>query len=297
MKKNLYFILFLFIFSLNTISSQTVIEIKPLFDYPVAPEEMESLEERCNYMVKNFWDKFDFKSKDPVDQYALNEAFGIYASTMRYANKKDVDQSIEKLIGKLSGNPGLQLQFTKAAEENLYGPRAEFWIDDLYLKFLDALIKNKKIKDDRKTKYINQANALLTSKEGVTAPVFDFTDKKGETKNYFPMSTPTLLIFGDPSDTDWKIARLKMESNLKFRDAVDKGKINVLYILPDESANWQSNVSAYNNHWTIGQSPSVRNSYDTRLNPSIYIIGTDGKIIKKFPQLEEAMEIVLETVN
>ena len=297
MKKISVIFLFLILFNFNSALSQTVIEISPLFEYPVAPDGMESLEDRCNFIVKNFWDKFDFKRKDAIDQYALNEAFGVYASTMRYASRKVVDQSVDKLLGKLSGNPGLQLQFSKAAEENLYGPRADFWSDDLYLKFLDSLIKNKKIKDSRKSRFINQANSIRGSEVGNTAPSFEFTDKDGGQKNYFPMSTPTVIIFGDPTDTDWKIARLKMESNLKFRDAVDKGKINVLYILPTEVDNWQQNVANYNSHWTIGKSSTVSDNYDTRLNPSIYVIGSDGKISKKFPSLFEAMETVLESVN
>ncbi|MCH5241640.1 MAG: DUF5106 domain-containing protein [Muribaculaceae bacterium] len=297
MKKLIYIFLFVLAFFSNSMHSQTVIEITPLFDYPVAPDEIVSLEEKCNYVVKNFWDKFDFKRKDPVDQYALNEAFGVYVSAIRYASGKVVDQSVDKLNGKLSGNPGLQLQFTKAAEENLYGPRADFWSDSLYLKFLDALIKNKKINEARKTKYISQAKSIRESGEGNVAPTFEFKDKENLTKNYFPMSTPTMLIFGDPSDTDWRIARLKMESNLKFKDAVDKGKINVLYIIPHESDNWQKNVLNYNSHWTIGISPSVNNIYDTRLNPSIYIVGQDGIIKKKFPLLDEAMMVVLESLN
>ena len=297
MKKLFYSIILLLFAFASQIKAQQIIQIDPLFEYPVAPENMESLEEKCNFLVKNFWNNFDFKKKESVDQYALNEAFSVYVTPMRYASIKEVDQSVDKLINKISGNPAVLLQFTKAAEENLYGPRADFWSDALYMKFLDAVIKNKKIPEKRKLRFISQANSLSKSKEGNVAPSFDFTDINGDMKTYFPMSTPTLLIFGNPEDTDWRLARLKLDSNFKLVDAVDKGKINILYILPESIPHWQQTISNYNKHWSLGLAPNVSEIYDIRLNPSIYIVASDGKIIKKFPVLEEAVNSILEFVN
>ena len=296
MKKFIIFILILLSIK-NVVRSQDVIEIPPLFEYTMPPEEIQSLEERCNYLVKNFWNKFDYKNKNAVDQYALNEAFYIYASALRFANEKEIDQSLDQLLKKLSGNAGLLLQFGKVAEENLYGPRANFWSDDIYLKFLDAIIKNKKIKEERKIKFINQAASIRESSIGQIAPSFWFTDSERASKQYFPMSTPTIIIFGDPDNTDWRLSRLKMESNYQFINALEKGKINVLYIIPKSSENWQNLVSNYNKLWTVGQSEEVTKHYDIRLNPTIYIIGNEGKILDKNITPETAVNSVLELIN
>lgn len=296
MKKISLILIFIICFFIK-VQAQGIIEISPLFEYPVAPENIESLEEKCNYLVKNFWNEFNFKKKEPIDQYALNEAFGVYVTPMRYASKKESEQSVDKLISKISGNQTLLLQFTKAAEENLYGPRADFWSDELYLKFLDALIKNKKISDSRKEKYIHQAYSLRESQKGNMAPSFEFIDKEGNKKNYFPMSTPTMLIFGNPDDTDWRLSRLKMDSNFNLSDALAKGKVNILYIVTAPIENWYSNISNYNSRWTLGSASDQNFIYDTRLNPSIYIIGADGKIINKFMAPEVAVNSILELVN
>lgn len=297
MKKLIFILTCLFATCISNANAQRVIEIQPLFEYPVAPEELESLDKKCDYLVKNFWNNFDFKNKQSVDQYALNEAFGVFVTPMRYASVKEVDQAIDKLIGKISGNPLLLLQFTKAAEEKLYGPRADFWSDAIYLKFLDAVLKNKKIAENRKKKYSAQAEALHKSALGNSAPSFEFTDINGEKKTYYPMSTPTLLIFGDPDDTDWRLARLKMDSNFQLGEALDKGKVNILYIVPSVSENWKQSLSNYDNHWTIGESSNLSEIYDTRLNPSIYVVSSDGKILDKFISPEQAVANVLELVN
>lgn len=296
-------ILFLLI-SISTVEIKSqVIEIQPLFEYPIPPEEMESLEERCNYLVKNFWNDFDFKKKQPIDQYALNEAFKVYCTAFQFASVKEIDQSVDKLISKISSDPVYLLQFTKAAEFNLYSPNADFWIDSIYLKFLDALVKNKKISENRKEKYIAQAKALRESATGNTAPTFSFTDLNGESKNYFPMSTPTLLIFGDPENTDWRLERLRMDSNFKLGEAIDKGKINILYIAIPASGSaplnedWKNAVSNYNKKWTIGTSDEAQKVYDTRLNPSIFLVGSDGKILYKNISAPQAVSLILELIN
>lgn len=292
----IFALLFLFGASFS-INAKEVIEIQPIFEYPVTPEELESLEDRCNYLVKHFWDNFDFKNKQSVDQYALNEAMQVYVSSLQYASYKEGEQSLNNLINKISSSPLLLLQFTKAAEENLYGPRALFWSDPLYLKFLDAVAKNKKISPQRKEKYLSQAQSLRKSMEDMVAPSFKFTDQNGETKNYFPMSTPTLLIFGEPDDTDWRLQRLKMESNFKLQDALDKGKLNILYIVPAEIPDLKNQTSNYNKHWTLGQSAEIKKDYDIRLNPSVYLVGSDGKIRNKNISIEEAVANALQLLN
>lgn len=280
-----------------TAFSQTVVEIPPLFEYPIAPENIESLDAKCDYIVKNFWNNFNFKSKQAVDQYALNEAFQVYTTAFQFASFKEVDSSIDKLLKNLSGNKILFLQFMKAAEENLYGPRAQYWSDPLYLKFLNSLIKDKKIPQNRKEKYIRQQKALTASKVGNEAPEFWFEDRERASKRYFPMSTPTLLVFGNPDNTDWRLERIRWDSNLSLSEAIDKGKVNILFIVPGNIPNWQNNVENYNKKWTVGQSENIAEIYDVRMNPAIYLIGPDGKILEKNIRVSDAVNLLLDQAN
>lgn len=292
----------LYIFTLLSIlgigmQAQQVIEIQPLFEYTTPPEEIESVQERCDYIVKNFWNNFNFKNTSPVDQYALNEAFNVYSSAFQFANPKEIEASVLKLNKNISSNPSLQLQFCKAAEENLYGLRAPMWRDDIYMLFLDALIKNKKIPENRKSKYLRQYTALKESAIGTLAPTFWFEDRERASKQYFPMSTPTILIFGTPYDTDWRLSRLKMESNFRLEDALDKGKVNILYIVTSPSDNWKEETSNYNKHWTVGISEDVNNHFDIKMNPSIYVIDSTGKIIAKNILPSQSVDLVLDLVK
>ncbi|MBD5357060.1 MAG: DUF5106 domain-containing protein [Bacteroides sp.] len=288
--------------AVTPVFSQEYIEIEPLFEYISAPEELATLDEKSNYLVEHFWDKMDFKTKTTVDQTALNHAFKVYTTTIRFAEKNKATASVNKLLENLSKNPTLLLQFTKAAEENIYGPRADVWIDEVYIKFLQTLIKNKKIPQARKDKYEKQLSMLESSIVGNKAPQFKFENSNGTEASYFPMTTPTILIFGDPANTDWRIARLRMETNTALNQAVEKGKINILFILPDFQEGWKDEVANYPQRWTVGCADKLGENLDIRAKSSIYFasvwfVDSEGKIALKNTPLEEVIVRALDSVN
>lgn len=262
-------------------AAQNIIEIDPLFEYPVAPEELVTMEDKSNYLVEHFWDAMDFKNKTALDQNALNHAFMVFSTPMRFAAREKSLQAVDKLIEKINKNPVLMLQFTKAAEESLYGPRAEVWIDEVYMRFLDAIDKNKKLAPERKKRYLNQMGPLSKSMTGMAAPTFSFKDKEGTNHEYFPMSTPTMIIFCDPTIADWRMWRMALETNLPLGNAVEKGKVNVLFIVPQEMEGWEKETATYPSSWKVGISPEIKKTYDIRLSPSVYVIDNNGKIADK----------------
>ncbi len=284
------------IFAAQPSYSQDVIQIEPLFEYPMAPESLTTLVDKSNYLIEHFWDPMDFKSTTAVDQNALNDAMKVYSVPIRWAELPKANEAIDKLIVKLSKNPTLLTQFTKAAEEVIYGPRAEYWVDGVYVKFLDAFLKNKKIPDARKGKYQKQFTTISNTLVGEKAPEFNFTGKNGKSEKYMPMSTPTIIIFGNPTQPDWRMARLRMETSVPLRQAVEQGKLNILYIIPYQMDNWEKETDNYPIQWIVGNAPEVGDIVDLRADPSVYYIGGDGNIVLKNAPLESALNEALNNI-
>lgn len=273
-----------------------VIYIDPLFEYPSAPEEIVSLEEKSNWLMDHFWDNFDFKTKKAVDQNALNDAFNVYSHPMRWADRERVMKSTDKILKSLAKNNVLMLQFTKAAEENLYGPRAMAYIDEVYIKYLEALNKTKKIPAEKKVRYDRQYKILKNSMVGVTPPKFTFDTPSGAKETYRP-GLLTVIEFGDPDCSDCRHAKLKMDTDLRFSGLVEKGKINVLFIIPDPEEGWEEELTGYPPLWHVGASDDVSDLFDLRSTPYFYVVGTDGKIIDKTEYVEKAMASAIENVK
>lgn len=274
-----------------------VMYVTPLFEYPIAPDDIESFSGKCDWLAENFWKSLDVKSKDAIDQIKLNHAFSTYASTCQYATKEKVSIAIDKLMKSIQKNPTLLLQFTKAAEESIYGPRAEVWIDELYVKILRNALASKKFPKSRKPRYEYQLKVLEGSMIGSTPATFDFKRPDGDAAKYFPMTTPTIIIFGDPDCDDCRRSRLRMETNVAFTKALSDGKLNVLYIIPDPTDGWEKKVNGFPRNWTIGASETVADLYDMRQSPEIYLIDASGKIVEKHIDTLRAMEKSLSLIN
>lgn len=270
-----------------------VMYLDPLFEYPVAPEEITGFREKCNWLAENFWNPLDVKAKDAVDQARLNHAFKVYATTVQYADKDRVTVAVDRLMKSLQKNPMMLYQFIKAAEENIYGPRAEFWIDELYVRMLRAALDNKKFPKTKRPRYELQLRQLENTQVGEEPARFDFVRSNGDAAKYFPMATPTIIIFGDPDCDQCTLGKLRMQSNVAFSKAVTDGKVNVLFIIPDPEDGWQAKVADFPKGWTVGASGSVSDIYDLRDVPEVYVIGTDGKLINKHLGIIDAMNIAL----
>lgn len=271
--------------------------LDPLFEYPVAPEEIEDFNGKCTWLAENFWNPLDLKSKEAVDQARLNHAFQVYVSTIPYADKNRATIAIDKLMKNLQKNPMLLYQMTKAAEESLYGPRAEFWIDDLYVQILKASLANKKFPSSKRARYEHQLRQLEGTLVGCPPPQFDFKRANGEPARYFTMSTPTIIIFGDPECDQCRMGKLRMQSNVAFSRAVADGKINVLFIIPDPEEGWESKVEDFPKNWTVGASDTVTETYDMRDVPEVYVVDSKGQIAYRHISPLKAMECAMSLIE
>ena len=272
-------------------SAQEQIVIEPLFEYVSAPDDMDGLQERSDYLMEHFWDPMNFKDKTSVDQNALNDAFKTYVAPMRFADATKVDASIAKLLSQISKNPVLSLQFAKAAEEALYGPRANYWHDGIFLRFIDIVMHNKGVKKERKLRYERLRTQLNNTLKGSVPPGFDYTTPDGKTAHYHPNGVITVIEFGDPDCDDCRMSKLKMETDVRFSSNVDKGKVNVLFIYADPEDGWEDKLKDYPSKWHVGASETVTDIYDLRETPSIYVIDREGKIAAKLVDVRTAMQI------
>lgn len=270
-----------------------VLVIEPLFQYPQAPDTIGLLERRSDYIVEHFWDPMDFSKKESVDQNALNDAFQVYVSPMRWAKEEVTGKSIDNLIQKIRKNPVLLIQFTRAAEESLYGQRAIYWSDPVYLKFVDAMLANKKIPKARKERVLRHKQLIENSMIGDYPKPFDYTTPAGTPAHYEPTGVITVIEFGDPTCDECRYGKLKMETDVTFSDLVDRGLVNVLFVLPDPEEGWQTDMTDFSPKWHVGASDTVSDIYDIRNIPSFYVIGRDGKILAKNIDYRHAMALAV----
>lgn len=269
--------------------------IPSLFEYVVAPEELPDLQSKSDYLMDNFWNPMDFKKAKTVDQIALNHAFNAYAEIMPYASYDKVMGSVKKLINNIKNNPGLSYQFCKAAEESLYGPRANFWIDEIYIQFLENLINNKKVDKNKKIRYADQLRILKNTERGARFPHLEYITPEGKRVEFKPTKEFTLVEFGNPECDECSFAKLKLEISSVINDLIDFGRMELAFIIPDdESEELLPQIKDYPEKWTKGSGIDTIESFDLRATPAFYILDKEGKIVAKNVGVETAVGILEE---
>lgn len=272
----------------DSVASEDFVVIPPLFDYIEAPEDLPDLQSRTNYLMDNFWNPFDF-NHTAVDQNALNHAFEVYAGAMPYASEKKIEESLNKIIKKIKNNPGLSFQFTKAAEESLFGPRALIWYDKAYMKFLQNLIDNKKISEGKKGKYRQQLDLLKRTAIDAPLPDLSMINVNG-TKTALPQASGlTLIEFVGPDCEDCRYSNLKLDISSTVNDLIEEGKLRVVVVLLDD----EIRTNGLPEKWTLFASPDALKIMDLRLTPSFYVL-KDNKIKGKNLSVDDAINLLSE---
>lgn len=263
-----------------------VLVLPPLFDYPTVPEDIVSWADRSNWLIEHFWDNFDFKQKGGIGQNQLVHAFNTYCVPMRFANRDVTIKSVDKLVGQLSKNPTMLIQFTQAAERVLYNPQtAEVMIDEVYIRFLKALLDNKKAPKLYKARYEGQYKALSSSMTGNRMPRFNFMDRNGVKTEYSPEAITTVIEFGDPDCSDCRITRLRLETDAYLQQKAKDGQLRIYFITPDVVADdmesWKAMVADYPHYWTVGAAEGLEDEIDLRITPCLYLIDASRNIVDK----------------
>lgn len=275
-------------------SESSLIVVAPLFEYPVAPEELENLQERTDWLMDNFWLPMDFKNTSSVDQNALNDAFNVYSTAAIHASEKKVLDSVNALIKSLKNNPVLLLQFAKGAEESFYGPRAAAWSDALFLPFVDAVLSDKSIPEARKLRYKSIKETLKRNSLNSKFPKLRLTMRDGHHYDFVPRTEFTLVEIGNPECDDCRFAKLKLEIASDIQEMIDDKKVEILFLVADSVPEDEEKIldlfKEYPQKWLTGISYGADDILDIRLTPCFYILGKKGEILAKNLDVASAVD-------
>lgn len=288
MKKNIFIIVLFSVLSSLSVMAQDNVEgqyeaPKTLFPYPQAPDTISSFQERANYVVIRFWDRFDV-SKPIQDEVAFDKAFQDYLNFFPHAHKTVVVSSIKGLMNRAQSNKGNFMLIGRVAEKNLYSPQAVFASDEAYLPFAEAVVKNASLKKEIRELYRKQIEKINQNMVGALCPELNVTGldgKKGKLSELFGNEL-TILFFNDGECPDCSLDRIRLSTNVMINNLISEGKVKVVCISPKKySKEWAEDAKTWADNWTIVASDDVANTFDLRISPCIYIINREKKIDEK----------------
>lgn len=261
-----------------------------LFKYPEPPQDMNSLYQRCNYIVYKFWDQCDFKSA-VSSKAKLNAAFGDWLGFMPYASADTVYMAIDKLNEKVKKSGDHSLEVIKMAEAWTYSDSAQYRSDQLYSHFVDAAIKNKKIPADARRHYEAQKIKLDNTSVGCQIPDIELTLADGTKTSFYNDSVEyTLLLIYENDCLDCSFAKVRLSADMVLNQLNDQNVVRVVSLYAGEpDAAFYESVSSFPEKWINVASPEVDKYFNISHMPSLYYLDKDHKIVGKDLNLENIL--------
>lgn len=240
-----------------------------LFDYPVPPDTVTTLQPRCDYIVERFWERCNFdlamRNRDK-----FNTAFGDWVNLMPYASGEVVHKAVETLMQRFAKKGADEtLALATMAEQWLYSDTAEIRSEEILLPFVTAAANHKKIKKQDRQHFEALEKVLSSSNVGCTVPDIPFNYADGTRGSFADVKQGSVLLYiYDPDDINASLTRIKLDTDRNARELIEAGQLAIVTVYPGKpDEKWRKDVESFPRPGSTWQYPRLRNTSTSAVCP------------------------------
>ena len=250
--------------------------------YPVPPEDLTGLTERCDFIVSRFWNHCDFKGAMSKKE-KLNNTFGDWIGLMPYASADTVHSAINRLLKDISKNGPQTLEFARMAEQWTYTDTSEIFSEEIYLPFAKAASAHKKISNADRARFQSQVQIIENTTLRQPVKHLDWVTPAGAKGSIDDVHSQVIvLLFNDHDCDDCALARLRLNADINATAMQKAGILTVVSIEPTEaSEQWKEAAKSYPSEWVIGASEDADSWFRLAASPTIYLLDARHKVLAK----------------
>lgn len=251
-----------------------------LFPYPVPPEDLTMLHQRCNYLVDNFWKRCNFNTAFSSME-KLNNTFGDWTGFLPYATPDTVFMAIDNLLAKVKKSGPQTLKIAHIAEGWLYTDTADFRSEELYLPFARAAASHKKIPSEDRKYFAAQVKIMESSAPGATIPDLRFTKADGsEGRLHEANATSILIVLASDDCMDCRMEAVRLSANPDTDTLIKDGRIQVVYLFvaDPKSDIWKERAASLPDNWIKGIMPDAGEYFRLNRFPTYCITDESHKV-------------------
>ena len=269
------------------------------FVLPLIPDEITDSYERAEYVVLNYWNRFDFTNRDFIDRPDITEqAFVDYINLLHYVPDNVADKSLQYTINMAEADTVMYKHFGLMFEKYLYDPNSPFRNEEYYIPVLQELVNSSLLSDEMKSVYQFQLDMVLMNRVGQKANNFSYTLDTGQSfKLYDLQSQYTLLMFSNPGCSTCEMVTRQLNSSQPITSALSMNSptrtmLIILTIYPDDNLDeWHSHLPSMPSNWlhAFDQGMQITNQrlYDIKAFPTLYLLDENKRVLLKDTSIEE----------
>ena len=255
---------------------------------------------RAEYLVKHYWDKFDFADTAYIHLPKITEqALADYINVMNYASVEVVNSSIKKMLIKAEQDSLVYDHFIDLYEKYLHDPNSPLRNEVFYIPVLEQIMTTSQLSDIHKIRYRKLLEMANKNKVGEPAIDFKFTNKQGRNLSLYGVKAEyTILFFYNPGCTACKEISTELVNSPLISALVKQNKLKIIALYPDEDlTEWKAYQKNIPTQWINAYDPTrsieQHELYDLKAIPTLYLLDKKKHVLLKdvtFPVLQARME-------
>ena len=167
-----------------------------VFQMVSVPSVITEPEERAAYLVKHYWDKFDFTDTTLIHLPEITEqATSNYIDMMKYVPAEAAASSIKDMMHKASADSTMFAYFAGLYEKYLYDPNSPMRDESLYIYVLEAVLEAPVLDEVGKIRPAHLLGLALKNRVGEPATDFTYTLADGKKGTLYHTKADYLLLF------------------------------------------------------------------------------------------------------
>lgn len=257
------------------------------FPYPQIPSMMTEPQQRATYLLMHYWDNVDFNDMKLVanDDF-MEQGFVNYLSVLPIVDALTAERSVEAMMKRAEVNGVAYKKLVNIAEKYLFEPNSPMVNDEMYIMFLNQVLKTSVLSKVEKSRFEYQHRVVMKNRVGSVATDFIYMDKDGKTGALHQLKAEeTLLVFYDPECDNCAEIIEKLRYNRVLNSKIMSGRMRVLAVYAgDNRALWEQHLAKMPTNWLVGRAVSKIQPlglYVLRAMPAIYLLDKDKKVVKK----------------
>lgn len=256
-----------------------------MIDIPIA---LTTPEARADFLVRHYWDNFDFTDTAYVDKPTVTEqAFADYINIFSHTEKESVSYSINKVLDSASQNPEMFTYFLGLYKKYLYDPNSPLRNEEYYIPVLNYIVTSDNVNAAERNRGQYTLDMVLKNRVGEKATNITYTLASGKIGTLYNMrGNYIILMFHNPDCHTCGETIAHMKASPVINGLLKDKQLGILAFYPDEDLEiWKKHLNDLPSEWINGydknQVVEKNKLYDLKAIPTLYLLDKNKKVLLK----------------
>ena len=270
------------------------------FPYPDVPDSLLTPESRMDYLLANYWNRFNFNDTTETNNQVGEQGFSDFVYALGYADQEQREQAAEDFVRRAFATTWGANHYDHLMEHYLFNPNSPLRNDLVYAPLLRQVVEHCTVCDEAMLEHSRFRLAQVSKNQvGTAAADFSYTTRSGDTSQMHNVKSDfLLLVFHDPDCENCE----RILPQLMREPLLQNPRVKVLAVYPDLNTDeWRQKTYNMPVNWIDTYSPKgeiyEKSVYFIQATPSLYLLDRKKKVLLKDASPQTILQALSELLK